>query len=143
MNEESSQPEQAEPGSEHVVSMEERRFWERMTFRQFAILIVRLQGVMLLLYATTYATYLPRYFVTSGMLSSFSVSPPAMRLEFFLSSLRLMIHVAAGFALILRGEWVLSWLVKDCVAKQSPEKMTKNPPDMEGQRGPSNPEAAG
>jgi hypothetical protein len=57
-----SQPSPPLPSDEHVISPEEQRFWERMTFRQFAILIVRLQAVWLLFYAVIDATYLPGYF---------------------------------------------------------------------------------
>src|ERR1043165_9512190 len=52
------------PSSErqHLISLEERRFWEQITFRQFAILLVRLQAVWILFSGLVYATYLPSYF---------------------------------------------------------------------------------
>src|SRR5271168_5305684 len=34
----------------HIISPEEQRFWERMTFRQFAVFLIRLQAVWLLFY---------------------------------------------------------------------------------------------
>src|SRR6266478_6535209 len=55
-----------------MISPEERRFWERMTFRQFAILTVRLQAVWLLFYAVIDVTYLPRYFTRVRGTSSYS-----------------------------------------------------------------------
>ena len=52
---------QKAPGNwQYVISTEEQRFWERMTFRQFAILIIRVQAVWLLFDAVVEGTYLSR-----------------------------------------------------------------------------------
>ena len=36
--------------------------------------------------------------------------------------LRIILHIATAVALIQHSERVLSWLVKDCVPKQPPQK---------------------
>src|SRR5437870_5231560 len=58
-----TEPPPLDVSSHNAISPAERHFWERMTFRQFAILMVRLQAVWLLFYAVVDVTYLPRYFV--------------------------------------------------------------------------------
>src|SRR6266542_2183773 len=58
--------------SRDAISPEEQRFWERMTFRQFAILMVRLQALWFLFYAVLDATYLPRYFSRARGITSFA-----------------------------------------------------------------------
>ena len=45
----------------HIISPEEQRFWERMTFRQFAVFLIRLQALYLFVEAINYATYLLDY----------------------------------------------------------------------------------
>ena len=117
-----TQPSQPEPISEYVVSPEERGFWERMTFRQFAVLIVRLQALWLLFYAVVDVTYLPRYFIGLHRASSFAAASPEFRLDLFLLILRIIMHVAAAVALIQYAERVLSWLVKDSIPKSPPNK---------------------
>jgi hypothetical protein len=117
-----TQPSPPEPRSEYVISPEERGFWERMTFRQFAILIVRLQALWLLFYAVLDTTYLPRYFIGLHRASSFAAASPEFRLDLFLLILRIIMHVAAAVAIIQYAERVLSWLVKDSIPKPSPNK---------------------
>src|SRR5689334_14396842 len=50
---------EASPG--YVMSPQETRFWERMTLRQLAVLIARLQALWLLFYAALDVIYLARY----------------------------------------------------------------------------------
>ena len=103
------------------MSDEERRFWERMTFRQFAILMVRLQAVWFLFYAVLDVTYLPRYFPRPrGSSSYYSSLYAQMSLDQFLAIFRIILNAAAAVALIQYAERVLSWLVKDSVLKQTP-----------------------
>jgi len=45
----------------HIIPAEEKHFWERMTLRQLAIFIIRLQGAWLLFDTVTYISYLPTY----------------------------------------------------------------------------------
>src|SRR6476619_2456358 len=47
--------------TEYVVTPAERRFWERATFREFAVLFIRIQALWLFFYAVVDLTYLPRY----------------------------------------------------------------------------------
>jgi hypothetical protein len=102
--------------AEHVISAEERRLWERMTFRQFALLIIRLQAVWLLFNAVLYATYLPRYFIRGRETFFFNTFTPDVKFDLFFAILRILLHVAAAVAIIAYAERLLSWLVKDWVA---------------------------
>ena len=116
-----SQSSPSEPNGEHVISPEEQRFWERMTFREFAILIVRLQAVWLLIDAAMYATYLPSYFTRARGTLSYSPLYTQISFPLFMAILRVIVHVAAAVALIQYAERVLSWLVKDCIPKPPPD----------------------
>jgi len=116
-----SPPTLPKPNAEDLMSDEERRFWERMTFRQFAILMVRLQAVWFLFYAVLDVTYLPRYFPRPrGSSSYYSSLYAQMSLDQFLAIFRIILNAAAAVALIQYAERVLSWLVKDSVLKQTP-----------------------
>jgi hypothetical protein len=111
---------QPEPDSEYVISADEQRFWERMTFRQFAIVIVRLQAVWLLFYAVIDATYLPSYFARARGAYSPLYTTVFMNSPLFFAILRILLHVALAIALIQYAERVLSWLVKDSIPKPLP-----------------------
>jgi hypothetical protein len=118
-----SPPSRPEPKSNHPLSPEESRFWERMTFRQFAILMVRLQAVWFLFYAVIDVTCLPRYFPKPRGASSYYTPLYAqMNLDQFLAVFRIILHVAAAIALIQFAERVLSWLMKDSFVKQTPNE---------------------
>src|SRR6478735_5146488 len=58
--------------SRNTISNEERRFWEQMTFKQFAVLMIQLQAIWLLFNAVIDVTYLPRYFRGTDSLSAFT-----------------------------------------------------------------------
>jgi hypothetical protein len=91
----------------HIISPEEQRFWERMTFRQFAILTIRLQALWLLFYAVIDATYLVDYLV-----------PPAhFTLYARLLVLRVGLHVALAIICLRYADRIVSWFVKDLVPR--------------------------
>ncbi len=113
---------QPEPVREYLMSPEERSFWERMTFRQFAIVMIRLQAVWLLFTATVHVVDLARYFPTSGAFSLQARLTPAGKLELFLLVLRIAIYVAAAVAVIQYAERLLGWLVKDYIQKPPPKQ---------------------
>src|SRR5437762_3033025 len=71
----------------HTISPAEQRFWERMTFREFAILIVRLQALWLLFPVVVELTYLPGYLSTFFPASRFDVLPPELKHTFYLALL--------------------------------------------------------
>jgi hypothetical protein len=93
--------------STETISPDEQRFWERMTFRQFAVLIIRLQAVWLLFYAAYNVTYLPAYICRSNEVASYSASYFSAKFELFLAVLRIIAHVAAAVALIQYTERIL------------------------------------
>ena len=100
----------------HIISPEEQRFWERMTFRQFAIFIIRLQSLWILFNGLVYATYLPRYLYTRT---------PWTLLTFF-EVFRIALHIAAAFLCIRFADRIVSWFVKDTIPKQPPISQDNN-----------------
>lgn len=119
-------------GAKHTVSPQELRFWERMTFRQFAVLLIRLQAVWLLFYVAVDLTYLPRYLSRWLEGSSYSAVSIELRRELALAVFRIVLHVGAALALIQYAERLLSWLVKDWVAKQPPNPSPEPTPAAGG-----------
>jgi hypothetical protein len=115
-----SQAAAPQSGHEYVISPNERHFWERMTFKQFAILMIRLQAVWLLFYAILDTTYLPRYFFGLQRASSYSALSTEYKFEIFLAILRVIMNVAAAFLLIQHAERLLGWMVKDLISKEPP-----------------------
>ena len=109
-----------------VISPEEQRFWERMTFRQFAVLTIRLQALWLLFYAAYNLTYLPGYIRRSNETGSYSVMSSSMKFELFLAILRIVLYAAAGIALIQHCDRMLSWLVKDLIPGESSRRDEKD-----------------
>lgn len=102
------------------ISPQEQRFWDRLTFRQFAIIIVRLQALWLLFNALLELTLLPGYF---NYTTSLLISAVSVRRGFFELLLRILLNVAAAIVLIQKAEKVLSWLVKDYVSEQPSKRV--------------------
>jgi hypothetical protein len=100
----------------HIISPEEQCFWERMTFRQFAVFIIRIQAVWFLFDAVDVATYLPSYF---ARLHETFASPDARR-TFFLALFRVLWHIAGALVCIRYADRIVSWFVKDVIPKQPP-----------------------
>lgn len=104
------------------ISAAEKSFWERMTFRQFAILMIRLQALWLFFNGTLDITYLTRYVVIAGRVSAFAAMSLYEKREFFMLLFRIFLHFGAGMLLIQKAEKILSWLVKDYVAESVNQK---------------------
>lgn len=121
--------------NEYLISPEEWRFWNRMTFRQFAVVIVRLAALWCFFEAALEATTLAQYMVILPFLMSstrsYSPYPYAMVSQLFLPVLRIGVCVVAGFVLFFNAARVLSWLVRGDVRRQPPEitpsKITSTP----------------
>jgi hypothetical protein len=103
------------------MSAAEQRFWERMTFRQFTILFLRLQAVWLLWNAVIDITYLPPYFVRPSPYLRFQLG-----LTFFLSLLRVVLNVAAALFVLQYSERIVSWFARDWIPTQPPTDSTRN-----------------
>jgi hypothetical protein len=91
-----------------------------MNFRQFAVFIVRIQGVWILFDILGYITYLATYwgrlhgmFLTHGEYS-------AERTAFLWELFRVAYHLAAGILCLRYADRIVSWLVKDIVPKLQP-----------------------
>ena len=115
-----------EPVPPYQISPAEKRFWERMTFRQFAILMVRLQAVWLLFNIGLDSTSLLSYFNFSSPSASYFTMSSAQKFTLFLLILRIILRFALIVFLIQKAEVILSWLVKDFVQEQPavPEEKT-------------------
>ena len=106
----------------HTISPAEQHFWQRMTFRQFAVVFVRLQAIWFIFYALYGLTYLPSYFPGFQEIFSSSRIQPIMDTRAFMEVLRIIMHIAAAMACIQFADRVVSWLVKDMVPNQPPVK---------------------
>ena len=94
----------------HIISPEEQRFWERMTFRQFAVFLIRLQALWLIFYTFVEATYLLPYLAPY---------PHFTRLT-YLIVLRAVMHLAFAIICLRSADRIISWFVKDIIPKQPP-----------------------
>ena len=91
----------------HIISPAEHGFWERMTFRQFAVFLIRLQALWLLFYAVIDATYLTDY------LSPYvHFTPHASMIV-----VRVVLHVALAIICLRYADRIISWFVKDIIPK--------------------------
>ena len=91
----------------HIISPEERRYWERMTFRQFAVFLIRLQALWLIFSGVIYATYLLEYLTPYPHFTRFT----------FLVALRVALHLALAIICLRYADRIVSWFVKDIIPK--------------------------
>jgi len=91
----------------HIISPAEERFWERMTFRQFAIFFIRLQSFWLFFYAVIDASYLTDY-----LMPYVHFTPHA-----YMIVLRVALHLAVGVFCLWYADRIVSWFVKDIIPK--------------------------
>jgi len=103
----------------YVISTAEQHFWDRMTFRDFAIVIVRLQALWILFPAIVELTYLPGYLSAIYPAERFNLLPPDMRRSFYLALLRIALRVIVAVLAFQNADRLLSWLSKGLVSKQS------------------------
>ena len=106
----------------NVISTAEQHFWERMTFRDFGIVIVRLQALWILFPAIVELTYLPGYLSAIYPAERYNLLPPDMRHSFDLALLRIALRVIVAVLAFQNADRLLSWLAKGLVSKQSPTK---------------------
>jgi len=96
----------------------EQSFWKRMTFKEFAALILRIQALWLFFYAFIDATYLSRYANIFSPVSAYASLTASGRLELLMLILRIIVHIAVAVAVIQNAEKILSWLIKDSVSRK-------------------------
>jgi hypothetical protein len=94
----------------HIISPEEQSFWQRMTFRQFAVFLIRLQALWFIFMGIIYASYLPDYFSPYSHLTFFAL----------LAFLRVVFHFAFALVCIKYADRIVSWFVKDSIPRQPP-----------------------
>ncbi len=91
----------------HIISPAEQSFWERMTFRQFAVFLIRLQCLWLLFYAVIDATYLTDY------LRPYAHFTP----HAWMIVVRVVLHVALAVICLRYADRIISWFVKDIIPR--------------------------
>ena len=91
----------------HIISPEKQQFWERMTFRQFAIFLIRLQALWLFFYAIIDASYLTDY-----LTPVVHFTPHANMIV-----VRVILHVALAIICLRYADRIISWFVKDVLPK--------------------------
>lgn len=109
----------SQPQTKSVALLDEQRFWERITFRQFAVLLIRFQSLFFLAYAIDNATYIP---ASIAMLHN-TVTVASYKYEqsnLFWSWFRVAWHLAAFVALILYADKIARWLIRDTIPNQPP-----------------------
>jgi hypothetical protein len=102
----------------HIISLAEQRVWERMTFRQFAILFIRFQAIWFLPYAIDDVTYLAT--ALANLHNVVGVAYSEERHYIFRLVFSIFWHVAAFIAFIRYAERIASWLIKDIIPKSPP-----------------------
>ena len=103
----------------HIISPEEQRFWERMTFRQLAILFIRFQSIWFLTYAFDEAIFMPSYVSRLHSAVSALAVADASRAIWGLV-LRMICHIATAIAVFRYADRIASWLVRDKITNQPP-----------------------
>ena len=93
----------------HIISPEEQRFWERMTFRHFAIFFIRLQALWFILDVFLEITYLLPYLTARHFTTDASMIV-----------LRGALYLALAIVCLRYADRIVSWFVKDVVPRTPP-----------------------
>ena len=96
----------------HIISPEEQRFWERMTFRQFAVFLIRIQALWFIVSAVVYAVDLIPYLFPDVHFTRYAL----------LIALRVVLNVAGAVVCIRYADQIVSWFVKDVIPRASPNQ---------------------
>jgi hypothetical protein len=123
----------------HIISTTEQYFWQRMTFRQFAVVFVRMQAIWFLFNGIIYLTYLPTYFPSLQEIFSSTRIRPIMDTRAFMEVLRIAMHFAAAIVCIQFADRIVSWLVKDMVPNMLSKSSESTPPDAGSSTSPTEP----
>jgi len=101
----------------HTISPAEARFWERMTFRQFAVVLIRVQAIWMIFNGVEFLTYLQSYWTTLGRYSPGVPGYIEARHSFFWALFRLAWHIAGAVVCIRYADRIVSWFVRDIIPK--------------------------
>jgi hypothetical protein len=92
----------------HIISPDEKTFWERIGFSQFAVIFIRVEALWFVFNALNLVTYLPSYLRVSG-----GVVSPAdgfeQRAYFFL--FRIACNIAAALVCFRYASNIAHWLI--------------------------------
>ena len=92
----------------HIISPAEQRFWERMTFRQFAVILIRVQALWFIINAVLEFTYLLERLAPGTQFSRYE----------YLILFRLGFNATLAVIFLRHADRIVSWLVKDIVPKK-------------------------
>jgi hypothetical protein len=97
------------------ISTAERTLWQQMSFREFFILMLRLQALWLLFNAAMDLTFLIPY------LAHMFTAASGLKPDLFWPVMRVILRVAAAFALIQQAGRIATWFVKDWLSGRPAE----------------------
>ena len=101
----------------YIVSPAEQRFWEKMSFRQFAVLFVRLQAIWMVLDGVLSAVTLQTYFSRMHDIFSDFGNHSEAKHAFFWALFRVLWHAAGAIICIRYADRIVSWLIKNLIPK--------------------------
>jgi hypothetical protein len=101
--------------SGHIISPDEKAFWERARFCEFLIIMLRVQAVSFMFGSVLFAIGLPFYFeVIHGNLSAV----PGREVSTFLAALRVVLYFAAAFACYQFSPRIVHWVFDRLTARR-------------------------
>ena len=104
------------------MTVESKRFWERMTFRDFAILLVRLQALWLLFYVVIDLTYLQSYISRFIPVPRYDVLPIELQQTFHMAILRMTLRIVVAILAFKFADRLIDWLGKGFIQNPPPNK---------------------
>lgn len=112
--------------SQPEMPVEIKHFWERMTFRDFAILLVRLQALWLLFYVAIDLTYLQSYISRFIPAPRYDVLPIELQQTFHMAVLRMALRILVAVLAFKFADRLIDWLAKGLL-KNPPRSTTMEP----------------
>ena len=104
--------------SSRDISTAEKAFWEKVTFRQLGVVMIRIQSIWLFFSAAYNLTYFVTYTRRNPIFPPISVGSVGMGIDLLMAAARVIVPLACAIYLITNTESVLSWFVKDMVQKE-------------------------
>ena len=99
-------------------SAAERLFWDRLTLKDFAILIVKVQALWVLFPVLVDLTYLPGYLSAFFPARRFDFIPQEMKQTFYLAILRIVLRAMVGIGVFVNAEILLNWVARTLISRR-------------------------
>jgi hypothetical protein len=97
------------------ISHTEQLYWEHMTFRQFAVLFIRIEALWFIFHGVSGLTYLVSRLTRSQESDFLPLAVSAFDLYTLLAALRPLLFFAAAAICLKYPERMVSWLTKDLI----------------------------